>query len=101
MIKEIFILAFCILSPVLLLLSPIIAIIGELLYIPFIPITLVAYKYNSNFRKSVKEILNICGDTNTRCVIKILLIGTLLGFWLAIYCIAILTGTGTPFHSGH
>lgn len=99
--KELFILAFCILSPVLLLLSPIIAIIGELLYIPFIPITLLAYKYNSNFKKYLKVKLQIYGDTNVKCVMKILLIGTLFGFYLGIFCVAILTGEGTPFHSGH
>ena len=92
-----------ILAPILILLillSIIAMVVGEVLYIPFIPIVLYLYKHNSKFRHFWNYELNMEDADHKVYTSDFILAGLIPGFYFAINLSAILFKIGIPFHNG-
>lgn len=93
-----------ILAPVLILLillSIIAMVIGEVLYAPFIPIVLYLHKHNSKFRHFWNYKLNMEDANHKIYKSDFILAGSIPGFYFMINLSALLFGIGIPFHNGH
>jgi len=93
-----------ILAPILILLillSIIAMAVGEVLYIPFIPIVLYLHKHNSKFRHFWNHELDMEDADHKVYTFDFIMAGLLPGFYFAINFSAILFGIGIPFHNGH
>ena len=90
-----------ILLPILILLSIAIAIVGEVLYFPFIPIVLLLHKYNKEFRHFWNYELNMQDSLRKVYMFDFIFAGSYIGCFFAINLISVLFGIGIPFHNGH
>ena len=85
----------------LILLSLAVAVVGEVLYIPFIPVVLCLYKCNEKFRHFWDHdfiIKNRAGKVYMR---DFIFAGSYFGLFFAMNFICALFGIGIPFHNGH
>lgn len=85
----------------LILLSIIAMVVGEILYIPFIPIVLYLHKHNSNFRYFWNYELNMEDACHKVYTSDFILAGLIPGFYFAINLLSLLFEIGTPFHDRH
>lgn len=91
---------FYVLLPLLILLSLVVAVVGEVLYFPFIPVVLYLYKYNEEFRYIWNHDLNMKDCAGKVYMFDFIFAGSYLGLFFAINLIAVLFGIGIPFHTG-
>jgi hypothetical protein len=92
---------FYVLLPILILLSLAIAIIGEVLYLPFIPIVLYLHKHNEEFKYFWNRELNMEDCAGKVYMCDFVLAGSYLGLFFALNLAGVLFGIGIPFHNGH
>ena len=92
---------FYILLPILIVFSLAVAVVGEALYIPFIPLILYLHKRNEKFRHFWNYELNMEDGEHKIYVLDFILAGSYFGLFFAINFTGLLLGIGIPFHSGH
>lgn len=85
----------------LILLSIIAMVVGEVLYAPFIPIVLYLHKHNSKFRHFWNHELKMEDANHKVYTFDFILAGSIPGFYYALNFAALLLGIGIPFHNGH
>ena len=94
-------LLFYILLPILILLSLVVAVVGEILYFPFIPLVLYLHKNNEEFRYFWNNELDMEDAVGKIYKFDFIFAGSYLGLFFAINFASILLRTGIPFHNGH
>ena len=94
-------LIFYISLPLLILLSLGVAVIGEVLYIPFIPVVLYLHKYNEKFRHIWNHELNMEDAAGKIYKFDFIFAGSYFGLFYALNLTCLLFGIGIPFHNGH
>lgn len=94
-------LLFYILLSILILLLLVVAVVGEILYFPFIPLVLYLHNNNEKFRYFWNHKLNIEDCEHKIYIFDFIFAGSYLGLFFAINLIGILLGIGIPFHNGH
>ena len=94
-------LIFYISLPLLILLSLGVAVIGEVLYIPFIPVVLYLHKYNEKFRNFWNHELDMEDAAGKIYKFDYIFAGSYFGLFYALNLTCILLGIGIPFHNGH
>ena len=94
-------LLFYILLPILILLSLVVAIVGEILYFPFIPLVLYLHKHNEKFRYFWDKDLDMKDRAGKIYMLNFMLAGSYFGLFFAMNFICVLFGIGIPFHNGH
>lgn len=92
---------FYILLPVLILLSLAVAVVGEALYIPFIPVVLYLHKHNEEFKYFWDRDLGMKDCAGKVYMFDFIFAGSCLGLFFAIILTSILFEKGIPFHTGH
>ena len=93
--------AFYVLLPILILLSLAIAVIGEVLYLPFIPIVLYLHKHNKEFKYFWNHELDMEDAAGKIYKFDFIFAGSYFGLFFAINFTCLLFGIGIPFHDGH
>lgn len=94
-------LLFYISLPVLILLSLVVAVIGEILYFPFIPAVLYLHKYSKEFKYFWDIELGMKDCANKVYMFDFIFAGSYLGLYFALNLTAVLFNFGTPFNNGH
>ena len=94
-------LLFYILLPALILFSLIVAVAGEVVYFPFIPLVLYLHKHNEEFRYFWDNELNMKDAANKVYIFDFIFAGSYLGLYFALNLTAVLFNVGIPFHNGH
>ena len=92
---------FYILLPILIALSLAVAVVGEALYIPFIPLVLYLHKRNEKFRHFWDKDLDMKDSAGKVYILDFILAGSYFGLFFAIDLTGLLLGIGIPFHNGH
>lgn len=93
-----------ILAPILILLillSIIVAVVGEVLYIPFIPVVLYLHKHNEKFRHFWNHELDMEDAAGKIYKFDFIFAGSYFGLFFTLNLTSILLGIGIPFHNGH
>ena len=89
---------FHILLLVLIVLSLAVAVVGEALYIPFIPVVLYLHKHNEKFRHVWnREIQHSVGFAY---IVDVIFAGSYFGLFFALNFACALSGIGIPFCHG-
>ena len=87
--------------PILILFSLAIAIIGEAVYFPFIPIVLYLHKHNEEFKYFWNRDLNMEDGASKVYMFDFIFAGSYLGIFFALNLTCVLFGIGIPFHDGN
>ena len=89
-----------ILLPLLILLSLVVAIVGEIFYFPFIPAVLYFHRRNKEFRRFWNHELDMEDCAGKTYMFDFIFAGSYLGLFFALNLTCVLFGIGTPFHNG-
>ena len=92
--------AFYVLLPILILLSLSVAVVGEILYLPFIPVVLYFHKRNNEFKYFWNRELNMEDCAGKVYTFDFIFAGSYLGLFFALNLTSLLFGTGIPFYAG-